>query len=230
MVLYIMTIKIRYNTTIDFNIPIEFKNTSGIYKITNNKTNQIYIGRTKNFYNRYLMYKTNIKHGYFNFKICSLILKNPGIKFNMELVESTKDIIKREEFYIKKFDCVNSGLNVIYTDSELYDKNRGKEIKSSPEYKEYLSLLRKERKLKKEKSQTESVNITKQPLIPEYIINENTDLHSPKISKLIESFGFTTSKTSFYIRDEITNKFKRCSKKQFIKACQQKELESKILI
>ena len=39
----------KFSNKINFNIPDEYKTSSGIYMITNNKTDKIYIGRTKNF-------------------------------------------------------------------------------------------------------------------------------------------------------------------------------------
>lgn len=232
-----MGIKIRYNGTIEFGIPAEFKNASGIYKITNNKTNQIYIGRTKDFYNRYNEYKKNIYYGYCNFKFKLLMLKESDVKFKMELVELTNDIVAREEFYIKKFDCVNSGLNIIYNDQQLFDKAYKLKTRSLPIYKEYLYLLK-----QKKKSQIELTNIntstdinTSIPVYEHTIgididkdKNIDIDFCSLENSNLIKSFGFVIIKNSFYIRNETTDKLKKCNKKEFIKACRQKAYQQKV--
>lgn len=132
----------KFSNKIDFNIPDEYKTSSGIYMITNNKTDKIYIGRTKNFFNRYKEHANNITYGYCNFKFKTLMLLYPDIEFTMKLVEITQDIINREEFYIQKYNCVNTGLNIITKDSEFYDKDSKRVFRNSLEYAQYKKLLK----------------------------------------------------------------------------------------
>ena len=70
------------------------------------------------------------------------MLLYPDIEFTMKLVEITQDIINREEFYIQKYNCVNTGLNIITKDSEFYDKDSKRVFRNSLEYAQYKKLLK----------------------------------------------------------------------------------------
>lgn len=137
---------IKYTNTIDFNVPVEYKHASGIYKIINTITNQIYVGRTKDFYARYLKHKESIKRGECNFKFKLLMLKHNDVHFIMELIEVTNDIINREEYYIKTLNSVTYGLNIVYNDMQQRSPTFRNDIKILPEYKEYLALLKHNKK------------------------------------------------------------------------------------
>lgn len=95
------------------NIPKENLNKSGIYKIENNINDKIYIGSTKNFKHRankhYYMIK-NFKH---NLKINILTKTNPDIIYTMSILELTNNYKELEFEYIKYYNTVNNGLNIL---------------------------------------------------------------------------------------------------------------------
>ena len=100
-------------------IPPKFENCSGIYSISNNLNEKVYVGRASNFLNRYKQHLRNMKRGGINYKFASLIKENPDIRLMFNLVELTGNLKEREELYIKQLDSVENGYNVLYTDSDF---------------------------------------------------------------------------------------------------------------
>jgi len=122
----------------EFDIPNQNKHDSGIYIISNNKTSQVYIGRTVNFKQRYNKHCSNILKNECNYKFKLLISQYNDIKFKFSLLELTNDIIDREEYYIAKYNSVDKGLNVFEKDQDnLYDA--WEKLKHLNDYKEYIS-------------------------------------------------------------------------------------------
>lgn len=85
----------------------------GIYKITS-PNGKIYVGQSKNIYNRWLYYKQlkckNQKYLYHS-------LKKYGYNNHiLEIIEICEQIHlnERELYYINLFDCLNTGLNLVH--------------------------------------------------------------------------------------------------------------------
>jgi group I intron endonuclease len=79
------------------------KNSSGIYKIVNLTNNKIYIGSSKNLYNRYSTHKCKLKYNnHVNKHLQSSYNKYGKDNFIFEVLETcTKDkLIEREQYYI----------------------------------------------------------------------------------------------------------------------------------
>lgn len=91
----------------------------GIYIIGNTIDNKVYIGECKNFYKRFGRHVSALKRGVH----CNRKLQNFSNKYGIdslyfdiieEMSGSTSDErIDREIFYIKKFDSINFGFNLI---------------------------------------------------------------------------------------------------------------------
>ena len=94
----------------------------GIYKITNNKDKRLYIGRTKNFRERAEQHKRQFGRLRCNRKIRAFIKAFPDAVFCFEVVERTENIKEAEEKYIRLFDSVRNGFNLIYNDEEVKQK------------------------------------------------------------------------------------------------------------
>ena len=124
---------------LQFNIPKNHENDSGIYMITNSTTNQVYIGRTLNFQKRYKQHLYNLIHDKENYKIKTVLLLYPKTTFTFSILEITQNIVEREEYYIKYYDSVNKGFNVVYSDKELTHSIRNK-LRQLDSYKEYVRL------------------------------------------------------------------------------------------
>ena len=80
----------------------ENRNMSGIYKWTNLINGNFYIGSSINLSKRFLKYFNNNLLTKNNMLINRAILKYGHIKFSLEILEycSSKDIIKREQYYL----------------------------------------------------------------------------------------------------------------------------------
>lgn len=219
----------KFSNKINFNIPDEYKTSSGIYMITNNKTDKIYIGQTKNFFNRYKEYVNNITYGYCNFKFKTLMLLYSDIEFTMELVEITQDLINREEFYIQKYNCVNSGLNIIAKDSEFYSKDSKQACRNSLEYIQYKKLLKEKGiKLSNYKKYHENSIIFKGKILKAFI-KEKTEFRKCSISDLenltiLNRYNIPKYfvhkickyKNNYYISQSCVEKLLKINSKQFI--------------
>jgi group I intron endonuclease len=81
----------------------------GIYKITN-PIGQVYIGLSRDIEKRFYQHKLSNK----NTKLCKSFLSFGIENHNfqvLELVENYDDLLKREMFYIKKYNSKTNGLN-----------------------------------------------------------------------------------------------------------------------
>jgi len=110
-----------------FNVSLDVKNQPGIYKISNNVDNRIYIGRTTDFEKRFWQHYNKFKFNRCNRKFCSFLDSYPVGCLSFEIVEiCNKSILKeREEFYIQFYNCVESGFNILTKDEDfivLYPK------------------------------------------------------------------------------------------------------------
>lgn len=99
-----------YHSKIGYN-----KKVCGIYKITNINNGMSYIGQSKDIYKRFA---THIKTG------CGMLFTNTNNRmyddmmcigaenFTYQVIERTKNLNKREVFWIKELDTYNNGYNL----------------------------------------------------------------------------------------------------------------------
>ena len=96
---------------------IKFK---GIYKITNKNNNKIYIGSSKDIFNRWCTHLHSFLEGNSNSKFKKDINKY-GFNFNdfsfevLKVIdESTekRELLDIEQSFIEKFDSINNGYNI----------------------------------------------------------------------------------------------------------------------
>ena len=98
------------------------KNGAGVYKIKNNKDFRVYIGRSKHLKQRAEEHKKNFQAGRGNRKIKKFIKENPDAVFTFEVLAVVPNIEETEERYIKIFDSVRFGFNLVYNDYEIKQK------------------------------------------------------------------------------------------------------------
>lgn len=106
--------------------PRYYGNTSGIYKITNDRTGETYIGQSKNIERRIKDHKKELRQGtHHNKGMQSDYLK--GDTFTSTILEKTSSdrqtLHQKEEKYISQYDTFNQGYN--QTPGGQYDKYKG---------------------------------------------------------------------------------------------------------
>ena len=116
-------------------IPRNLINSSGIYKISNNLNDMVYIGRTIKFRKRAYQHKASFNDGSCNNKILKFIRNNDDVVFTFSPLLETENIKNEEEKYIKKYKACEKGFNVVKNDEELgkylkENKNKIKFIKT----------------------------------------------------------------------------------------------------
>ena len=95
------------------NIANENIHKSGIYKISNDITSEIYIGSTNDFIRRAKQHEYKIKLRKHNSKINHLLKIYPDIIFTFSILEISTDYKKLEYDYIHKLNTVEHGLNIL---------------------------------------------------------------------------------------------------------------------
>lgn len=91
----------------------------GVYKITNNKNNLVYIGYRKAATPKNVVLWSAVYGKRVNKKIRELRKNNKDIIFSIETIKET-DTNEAEQF-MKQYDSVNNGLNVFYNIQEAKD-------------------------------------------------------------------------------------------------------------
>lgn len=206
--------------TFVFDIPKVYQNNSGIYKITNDKTDYIYIGRTTNFIERYKKHRDMFTNNTNNCKIRYLRSCFDSIVFRMELVELTKDIVKKEEEYIHLYNSSSNGLNIIEKDSDILDLNCIKNNMRSDLIFLDASLKTKDNKLE----QLNKLNYSSIKRKFNYIKGSNIkelDFYNPNLQRILSFNGLSTNGKHFYIKSD---KFIKVTKKQFLRAIVKKKI------
>lgn len=203
-----------------FDIPKVYQNDSGIYKITNNKTHYIYIGRTTNFIERYKKHRDMFVNNDNNCKIRYLRSCFDSITFKMELVEVTKDIVKKEEEYIQLYNSTLNGLNIIKKDSDALDLNFiTNNVKSD------LIFIDNALKVKNDKlNRLNELNYGNIKRKLKYIKDLNMnglDFYNHDLQRILSLNGLSTNGKHFYIKGD---KFIKVTKKQFLSAIAKKKL------
>ena len=117
----------------------------GVYKIENTKNHKVYIGSSKDIYNRWKQHIKMLEAGkHHSYKLQRVYdrLKDKSI-LNFSIIENVSDESKlktREQYYIDKYDAFNTGYNCsALSDNPKYTSRKTR--KSS------LQKLKKQRKL-----------------------------------------------------------------------------------
>lgn len=93
------------------------KNVMGIYRFRNTINGKVYIGQSKNIYQRigeHLRHAINDKHEHSKFHFYNALRKYPIDLWDIEcieVVENEEDLNERELFYIYKNDSIKNGYN-----------------------------------------------------------------------------------------------------------------------
>lgn len=154
-----------------FDVPDELKHSSGIYEISNNVNNKVYVGRTKDFKKRYLHHKYSFI--YLNGKIKRFIDLNPDACFTFRVLEVTNNLKRAEEYWIRKLNSVERGFNKFHSDEEFMTFNDGyvylwklnlKKIVKERKTKEPVVKKVEEPKKKNKKEEEEEKTIKTYPL------------------------------------------------------------------
>jgi group I intron endonuclease len=130
------------------NLNVNDKNKCGIYIITNNINNKVYIGKSKNIYLRIKNHITNLNRkikNQENFHLISSWHKYGKNNFNynvLEYLELNEDLLKEKElFYIMKYESTNpnKGYNIrLDTSTGLIVSNETKQKLSKSGKESYL--------------------------------------------------------------------------------------------
>lgn len=192
---------IKCNDYFIFDIFEDYQNCSGIYKIINNKTNYIYIGRTKCFKNRYLEHFHNFINNKNNSKIKYLRSCFDTIVFKMQIVEITSDLVEKEMYYIREYNSVTNGLNVLKEDKDII-KLFGNQLNSSND------LIFKDEDLNVIVNKKENLNILSKQR------KYNMNFKNPDFQKFLAKNGFSTNGKAFYLKKD--GKLHLIHKKYFI--------------
>lgn len=88
---------------------------TGIYKITNQINNKIYIGQSVDINKRWQYYKSPPEILNYKSKIISAIKKYGIENFIFEILEECpiNELDKKEYYYVKLYDSINKGYNII---------------------------------------------------------------------------------------------------------------------
>lgn len=98
-----------------FNIPGEHKNKSGIYKIVNLINGKLYVGSAVNLQRRFQQHRWDLKTGrHKGKKLLKAVQKNGIELFAFDLIElCEKDaLIEREQYWMDYNNCVKTGYNL----------------------------------------------------------------------------------------------------------------------
>lgn len=107
----------------------------GVYKITNKINGKMYIGASIDIERRRIEHFKPFKVNFFKNKypLYHAIDKYGRDNFTHEVLEETtvEEMDEREEYYIKKYNTVVDGYNVISTAHNMHDKEYAKEVHGS---------------------------------------------------------------------------------------------------
>jgi len=102
------------------------KKTSGIYKITNDRTGETYIGQSKNIERRIKSHENELRQGTHHNRGMQADYLN-GDTFTYTVLEQTspnrQTLHQKEENYISQYNSFNEGYN--QTPGGQYDKYKG---------------------------------------------------------------------------------------------------------
>jgi len=108
----------------------------GIYKITNNINNKVYIGESLNIERRWQEHKNDLNSSnHHSYKLQDDWNEYGEENFDFEIIEELKNnfrhslnhliLLVYEDKYIKEYDSINSGYNIEYTLYEMLEGRKG---------------------------------------------------------------------------------------------------------
>jgi group I intron endonuclease len=123
---------------------------NGIYIIRNTVDQRVYIGECTNFYKRYSRHKSQLLNNkHFNIKLQNFVNKYgiDTLEFDiLEIVDTNR--IEREMYYIKLYNSINNGFNIVLDSRAMAHITNGsrkkighslKGIKRDPEFSKAVS-------------------------------------------------------------------------------------------
>ena len=108
-----------------FEVPEQYKNSMGIYSITNTNNSKRIIGQTLNFYKRFHVYKRQLTHGTYGNRHLQFAYNKYGSgNFKMELVClcDKSDLVEMETYYCRAFNSMNEKFGYNKKDPILHGK------------------------------------------------------------------------------------------------------------
>lgn len=96
-----------------FNIPVENKKTSGIYRICQNIDNRIYVGSAQNFWKRFNSHSNELKAGmHRNYYLQNFYNYHLQAIYTFEIIElvDLENLVKREQFWLNETKCYKHDL------------------------------------------------------------------------------------------------------------------------
>jgi group I intron endonuclease len=188
-----------------FNVVSKNKKKSGIYAIINRVNNKIYIGKTKNFYQRYHQYLYGIKSKktkHVNSYLLNSILKHKSENFRFEIIEilnlnKINSFNEKELYWMDYYNtcCRLKGYNlrrdsssgmIVHKETSLKISNRLKKEWSDGLRSNHSNKLKinwsNNIERKKEQSKIFSKMITKY----NYVVSKNNNIIKCDYSKLVE--------------------------------------------
>lgn len=106
------------------------KKTSGIYAITNQKNNRVYVGNSKDIFSRWSVHKSNLKHNKHNNTQLQDDYNNQTVDdFTYSILEEClqRDLLFNEKEWKDRYNNVYNTNNIVSTDKKI---RRGKEAKA----------------------------------------------------------------------------------------------------
>jgi group I intron endonuclease len=172
----------------------------GIYEILNTKTNKRYIGSSVDIERRWKEHDSMLRHNnHHSIKLQRSYNKTKDetvYKYNIiEIVEDLKQLHKREQYYIDKYDSFNNGYNCSMVDSIIYFNHKGltkqqKKLKQEIYYNQYMELYN---------TYKDNIEISKT-----YLDRMNSNYYSwiqyNKVIQLILEYEAYFSTKNYYIR------------------------------
>lgn len=116
--------------------------TQGIYKLTNNINDKVYVGQSRDIYMRFDSHMNMLwNKNHHSYKLQKFYNDNPGVEMDYEIleeVEHEKYLLAREKHYIDLYNSCGDGYNVI--NPKYYDKenNRYTKFENAKDEFEYL--------------------------------------------------------------------------------------------
>lgn len=111
----------------------------GIYKISNNINERVYIGQSTNIFKRWEQHEVMLgREKHHSKKLQDFYLENNGCKLSYEILEECdkRSLNSMEEKHIDFYDAINNGFNMGYTSSrDVEIKNVDKNKKAREVYK-----------------------------------------------------------------------------------------------
>lgn len=174
----------------------------GIYKITN-PNNKVYIGQSIDIQRRFNEHKRYNKQDYKN-KLYNSFNKYGYDNHTFEIIEEclVEKLNERERYYQDLYNCVENGLNILYTNTEsLFPSEYHKQLVRLDKRK-LLTINKDNKSYKKSKVNKNKFNNNKKY----YVLDINTGVYYYTISEASKYYSFSTYILIKMLRGFIKNK------------------------